>query len=225
MASLLWALVLVCTNFCICCNNTQAMDMIKLPEVKDKQAVYLRDLMENRRSTRTFRDQPVSLDHLGYILWSAYGFRKDGGRVVPSGGGLYPLDIYVIQGKNKDLLPGVVQPGIYHYSPRGHEMLLIKAGDFRREVAKASLSQMWMASAPCLIVVTVEYPRITGKYGDRGVRYAHMESGNVSQNIFLAATSHGLKCAIVGAFEDKIVKSTMGLPGTHEPLLIMPIGY
>ncbi|OPY75932.1 MAG: Nitroreductase family protein [Syntrophorhabdus sp. PtaU1.Bin153] len=225
MASLLWALVIICTNFCICCNNTQAMDKIKLPDVKDKQAVYLRDVIENRHSTRTFQGQPITLDQLGYILWSAYGFRKDGGRVVPSGGGLYPLDIYVIQGKTKDLPSGLLQSGIYHYSPREREMVLIKPGDFRREVAKASLSQMWMASAPCMIAIAVEYARITRKYGDRGIRYAHMESGNVSQNIFLAATSHGLKCGIVGAFEDDVVKGVMGLPRTHEPLLIMPIGY
>jgi nitroreductase len=35
----------------------------------------------------------------------------------------------------------------------------------------------------------------------------------------------GLKCGIVGAFHDKDLIRVMKLPLTHEPLLIMPVGY
>ena len=92
-------------------------------------------------------------------------------------------------------------------------------------MARASLSQMWMALAPSSLVITAEYDRITNKYGTRGVRYAMIEAGHVGQNIFLQAEALGLGAGIVGAFDDKDVIRVMGIPRSHEPFLIMPVGY
>jgi nitroreductase len=52
-----------------------------------------------------------------------------------------------------------------------------------------------------------------------------MESGNVSQNLFLAAEDLGLGAGIVGAFEDKALGQVLHLPPAHEPLLVMPVGH
>jgi SagB-type dehydrogenase family enzyme len=84
---------------------------------------------------------------------------------------------------------------------------------------------MWMATAPINLVITAEYSRVMGKYGKRGVRYALIEAGHIGQNLFLQAEALGLRAGIVGAFHDKEVAEVMNLPPSHEPLLIMPIGY
>ena len=76
-----------------------------------------------------------------------------------------------------------------------------------------------------MVVITGEYRRCTARYGERGVRYTHMEAGNVSQNLFLAAEALGLGAGIVGAFEDKALAQVLKLPPAHEPLLVMPVGY
>ena len=89
----------------------------------------------------------------------------------------------------------------------------------------ASLRQMWMSRAPVTFVITAEYGRITSKYGKRGIRYALIESGHLGQNIFLQAEAMGLACGIVGAFNDGRVIKAAGLPLSHEPLLLMPIGF
>ncbi|RLA91161.1 MAG: nitroreductase, partial [Deltaproteobacteria bacterium] len=90
---------------------------------------------------------------------------------------------------------------------------------------RASLSQMWMMEAPIMILITVEYRRVTRKYGERGIRYAHIEAGHIGQNIFLQAESLGLSCGIVGAFYDDKIKEVLNLPKNFEPLIIMPVGY
>lgn len=223
MASLLWAIILI--YFCFSFNNIQAMDIIKLPEPKDKKAVYLKELINTRRSVRTFTQKPVSIHDLSYILWSSYGFKDDGGRVVPSAGALYPLDIYVIAGNIEGQGKTGILPGVYHYLSNKHLLEFIKKGDIRKDIANAALSQMWMAKAPCMVIITCEYNRITVKYRDRGIRYAHMEAGNVSQNISLATFNIGLGCCIVGAFDDNHVKTVLGINKMHEPLLIIPVGY
>jgi SagB-type dehydrogenase family enzyme len=132
------------------------------------------------------------------------------------------MDIYAVAGK--DGVAGLEQ-GVYHYRPADHSVSLVLEGDLRIELARASLSQMWMSRAPLNLVITAEYDRITSKYGKRGVRYAMIEAGHIGQNIFLQAEGLGLGAGIVGAFHDKDVARAMNIPRSHEPLLIMPVGY
>jgi SagB-type dehydrogenase family enzyme len=82
-----------------------------------------------------------------------------------------------------------------------------------------------MAKAPILFVITAEYRRIIGKYGERGIRYALIEVGHVAQNLFLQAEALGLGAGIVGAFHDEKVLKAIDITPKHEPLLIMPVGY
>ena len=143
-------------------------------------------------------------------------------RSAPSAGALYPMDVYVVVGEG-----GVAQleAGVYHYGPRKHMLSPVTENDRRDAVARAALSQMWVAKAPVNLVITAEYSRVTSKYGERGVRYALIEAGHIGQNIFLQAEALGLKAGIVGAFHDRELKTILKLPHAHEPLLIMPVGY
>jgi SagB-type dehydrogenase family enzyme len=63
------------------------------------------------------------------------------------------------------------------------------------------------------------------RYGDRGIKYTHMEVGHAGQNLFLQAEALGLGAGIVGAFQDRPLKELLHLPQQHDPLLIMPVGY
>jgi SagB-type dehydrogenase family enzyme len=116
-------------------------------------------------------------------------------------------------------------PGIYHFRPENHAVELVKEGDLRAQVARHALQQMWMAKAPLMLIITGEYNRSSIKYGPRGVTYTHIEAGHVGQNIFLQTEAIGLKAGIVGAFDNRGVVTTMGVPPSHDPLLIMPVGY
>jgi SagB-type dehydrogenase family enzyme len=183
--------------------------------------------IQQRRTIRDFRETPLSLVHLSQLLWSAQGITdpKGAGRAAPSGGARYPLDIYVVIGKKS---VENVEEGIYHYMPEKHSISSVDKSDkrdLRREMGSASLGQMWMAKAPVIFVITAEYPRITGRYGDRGIRYAQIEVGHVGQNLFLQAEALGLGAGIVGAFNDAEVAKVLSVPRQHEPLLIMPVGY
>jgi len=197
---------------------------IPLPKPSLDGKVSVEKAIKERRTIRNFKDRPLPLSHLSQLLWAAQGITdpKEGKRAAPSGGALYPLDIYVIVGEK-----GVegMEMGVYHYLPERHSILPISKGDRRKEIASASLSQMWMTKAPVIFVITGEYKRITGKYGERGIRYALIEVGHVGQNLFLQAEALGLGAGIVGAFYDVDVSKIMGTPPQHEPLLIMPVGY
>jgi len=84
---------------------------------------------------------------------------------------------------------------------------------------------MSIAEAPLSLLITAEYERTTGKYGERGVRYVHMEAGHVGQNVYLQAEALGLGTVTIGAFQDEEISQALNLPSNYRPLYVMPIGH
>ncbi len=68
------------------------------------------------------------------------------------------------------------------------------------------------------------YERTTGKYGERGVRYVHMEVGHAAANVYLQAAALGLGTTMVGAFEDDAVRRLVGLRPAEHSQAILPVG-
>jgi len=204
--------------------NIQEGKRMKLPKPKTHGEVSLETAIKQRRTIRSFTSEPLSLEQCSQLFWAAQGITEDRGfkRAAPSGGALYPMDIYAVVGEN--CVKGL-ESGAYHYDPKGHAVSLVSKGDLRNKVAGAALSQTWMATAPLNILITAEYDRITRKYGNRGVRYAIIEAGHIGQNILLQSEAMGLGAGIVGAFNDDKVRQVVNIPPNHEPLLILPVGY
>jgi SagB-type dehydrogenase family enzyme len=197
---------------------------MNLPSPMPDGNMSVAEAIKQRRTIRSFMNRALSLQQFSKILWAAQGITERGGfkRAAPSGGALYPADVYAVVG-NKGVAD--LTPGVYRYDCSDHSTEKIVDGDRRTEVADASVKQMWMATAPVLFVVTVQYSRITTKYGDRGIRYALIEVGHIGQNIFLQCQASGLAAGIVGAFHDNKVARVINAPRNHEPLVIMPVGW
>lgn len=198
-------------------------ELVKLPAPARKGTLSVPEAFAARRTVRSFAVRPLSRAQISQLLWGADGASDPRGhRTSPSAGATYPLDLYLVVGERgaPDLAPGV-----YHYLVAEHALKPLTPGDLRSAVVRACLSQTWMAAAPVMVVITGEYRRCMARYGQRGVRYTHMESGNVSQNLFLAAEDLGLGAGIVGAFEDEALARALKLPPGREPLLVMPVGY
>ncbi len=193
---------------------------IGLPEPRYDGDVSLEESLVKRRSVRDYSGEPLALEEVSQLLWAAQGTTADwGARTAPSAGALYPLEVYVIVGDVRNLAAGV-----YRYDPKGHEMVITAAGDIRAQLASAALGQMSVKDAAIDLVFTAVYQRTTGKYGDRGVRYVHIEAGHAAQNVCLQATALGLGAVTIGAFHDEEVSRLLNLPGDEEPLYIIPVG-
>jgi SagB-type dehydrogenase family enzyme len=198
--------------------------ILLLPKQKTKGPISLEETVASRRTRRDFRSKPLMLEELAQLLWAAQGITGTDGtlRAAPSGGALYPLDVYAVVGEAS--VHGL-SAGVYRYVPWQHGLEQVTSGDLRKEMARASLRQVWMADAPVSLVLTAEYARIEGKYGSRGSRYALIEVGHAGQNIFLQAEALGLGAGIVGAFDDARLAKALHLPRSHEPLIVMPVGH
>lgn len=204
-------------------------NQIQLPPPAQKGSLSLEEAIAGRRSARDFAPESISQSQLSQILWAAQGIidTRLKFRTVPSAGATYPLEIFVVCGRN-----GVedIAEGIYRYQLDSHSLVLRRSGDVRLELAKAALDQESIYEAPVNIVICAVYSRTLLRYGERGERYVHMEVGHAGQNIYLQATALGLATVAIGAFDDEGVGKVLGLDEEYkplslvEPLYIMPVG-
>lgn len=193
---------------------------IKLPPPRYSSNVSVEESLLRRRSVREYSGDALTLAEVSQLLWAAQGVTSPPGmRTAPSAGALYPLELYVVAGQVTGLVPGV-----YKYRPVQHELMTVAEGDNRGQLAEAALGQNSVAQAPMDIVVAAVYQRTMPKYGERGVRYVHIEVGHAAQNVCLQATALGLGTVTVGAFHDDRVKSLLQMPVPEEPLYIIPVG-
>ncbi len=233
--ALAWGIVGACAKEKPKKNEKETMtqkstETIDLPEPSYEGDKSLEECIKERRSVRSYADEPLTLQEVSQLLWAAYGitkpmhgapsFLRGGLKSAPSAGALYPLEIYLVAGEVKDL-----KAGIYKYDSKNHKLEKLEEGDYRRHLSNAALSQTMIEEAPIDLVYSAVFERTTGKYGDRGrQRYVPMDVGHSGENVYLQATALGLATVSVGAFSDSSVKKVIGMPAEEVPLYIMPVG-
>ncbi len=193
---------------------------MKLPEPRYDSEVSLEKTLSERRSVRDYADLPLTLEELSQLLWAAQGITDERGfRTAPSAGALYPLEVYAVVGKVTGLAPGV-----YRYEPEGHRLAKVLDGDLRAALARAALGQEPVREGAVSFVFTAIYERTTGKYGERGVRYVHLEVGHAAENLCLEVVALGLGAVTIGAFYDDEVAGLLKLGVNEVPLYLIPVG-
>jgi SagB-type dehydrogenase family enzyme len=181
----------------------------------------LADAVTARRSVRRFGPEPVTLVQVATILHAAYGVthtldRPDGTpaaplRAVPSGGALYPLEVYVLASRVDGL-----EPGVYHFDPLRRVLEVIRAGDPMPDLLAISTYPEIVGGSAVTCFVTLVIWRTRFKYGPRGYRFALLEAGHLAQNALLTATALGLAALPLGGFYDGSADAFLGVDGVHE---------
>ncbi len=209
--------------------DTSAYTTIKLGE-NTPLDLSLGDVMTRRRSIREFTGDPVPFNHLSVLLRAMAGVSAhaeatlyDGNkanfnlRTVPSGGGLYPIDVYmaVINAKG-------IEKGVYRYQPISDQ--LIKIGDEKKLTVLlsgfAGAIDMVSSSHAGLLFLYIGKPwRTMRKYGNRGLRFVFQEIGGMAQNLHLATTALGLGSVDCAAFFEDELNKTLHLDGIYQVAL------
>ncbi len=200
--------------------GASAQNTVRLPPPRTEGAVPLERALLERRSVRNYSRAALALPDVSQLLWAAQGITGRGGyRTAPSAGALYPLETFLCAGRVEGL-----SAGVYKYRPQAHELLRLAEGDFRDRLAAAALGQAWIREAPVTLAFASVMSRITGRYQQRGVRYAWMEAGHAAQNVLLQAAALGLGAVPVGAFDDRTVQRILRMASEEEPLYLIPAG-
>jgi SagB-type dehydrogenase family enzyme len=200
-----------------------------LPVPTTKLTLSVEDAILRRRTARKLAAVPMSLATLASLLSLGYGITSDNRgnvfsrsfRAAPSGGAMYPLEIYLhtvaVEG-----LP----PGLFHYNPTCHDLRHLHDGDLSRDIASGLLFQKEIPDESSIIIfLTALFDRSTFKYGERGYRFALLEAGHVAQNLNLAAVALGLGVRNMGGYLDRRMDSLLGIDGcSHSTVYMLAIG-
>jgi putative peptide maturation dehydrogenase len=203
-----------------------ALDRIAL---EPPQTDGLDALLHRRTTCRNFdKEAALSAHGLAVVLHRAFGEQGrqeiEPGAVAlkknhPSGGGLHPLEAYLLVQRVDGF-----DPGLYHYNVESHALDRLPtphgfdiAAFGRRMVA----GQHYFSDAAVLLVVAVRFPRSFWKYRKHPKIYRAIliESGHASQNLYLAATELGLGAYVTAAINEIDIETAFGL----DPLLEGPI--
>lgn len=103
--------------------------------------------------------------------------------------------------------------------------VIVTDEDKKKEIAVASMNQIWMIQAPVFIVVISDLEKAKRYFGERGDYYSTQNCAMACENIILAATSLGVGSCFVSAFVEERVKDIVGAPDSHRVEAIITLGY
>lgn len=175
-----------------------------LPLPQKKGGVSLMEVLDARHTVRSFQDKELTPQQLANILWSANGInRKNGKRTAPSA-----LD------KREVMIYAALPDGVYFYDPEMHllekRLQKVSSADVRKYCGKYP--------APCYLILVPDKAKQPREI------FAAIDTGYVSQNIYLAAQANGLGTCAMGSIVDRERLTAELKLGKNIPLLVHPLG-
>lgn len=173
------------------------MPHIALPEPRTLDMSLNEALASRKSGLPTDIGVPLSLNDVATMLGLA--LRRNEGttrRRYPSGGGLYPIETYLISTALESQTPAA-----FHYDPTAHalERLWELPADFNIKTIGKRPERLQFSN---MIVFTSVWHRSAAKYGDLAYQHALLEAGHMSENVLLVAGALGLVVRPYAGFDD-----------------------
>ena len=155
----------------------------------------LLDLLKHRKSVREFLDRPVERDKIMMCLEAA--------RLAPSECNSQPWRFIIVDDRQlKDRLCDAAFGGIYSMNS-------------------------FCKTAPVMVVVISEKSKFIARIGEmfRGTKYYLIDIGVTCEHFVLQAEDLSLGTCWIGWFNERGVKSTLGIPQRKKIDMLIALGY
>lgn len=177
---------------------------IKLTEPTKNGGKPLMEVLNSRKSDRTFIKKDLPIYMLSDLLWAAYGFNREDKRTVPSSQNRQEINVYVM-----------FKDGIYLYDAENNLLIKKFKGDFR----KALGNQEYVMDAALNLIYVANMDKASNREA------AYTDTGFIAQNVYLYAASAGLGTVARGAFKRPDLHDALGLFDNEEITLTQSVGY
>ena len=153
------------------------------------------ELILKRQSDRKYTGKPVSRDLINRCLEAA--------RLAPSASNSQPWTFVVID--DPDLKEKVA----------------------RKTFGPLKTFKSFVPQAPVLIAIVLERPKLITEVGGRikNKEYPLIDVGIAAEHVCLAAAELGLGTCMLGWFDEKAIKSLLGVPAQKNIPLLITLGY
>lgn len=173
------------------------------------------DTIQNRKSTRTFQSGQISMAQLSGILEATYGIGKNKHWSVASGGGMYPLDLYLIVPDSNQQVPR----GIYRWNPEERYLTAMSDRNPKVWLSKVFNAKTLLENAACILCIAASFKRSTKKYANLGYRLTLLEAGHAAQNTYLFCAEQDIGVVECCGFADEALANELGLVFPDEAVL------
>lgn len=188
------------------------------------EKTQLVDLLNQRKSTRSFSGESIAFQSIVNMLWAAYGtisiedsFRK----TSPSAGALYPsLVRLVLFQDTKEIESGIYEVYLGYKEKVGFKLI----SKDTQEIVRSFVDPLTPENSCGMIAVCGSFQASSKKYGNRGLLYTVLESGHIAQNIHLAAHESQISTVEIGGFYEQLLSESLWLPEGYQPLTTIVFG-
>ena len=189
----------------------QELSAISLPAPQVGAGKPLMQALQERRTTRELKTNELPAQVLANVLWAAFGINRagTGQRTAPSAMNSQEVDLYVA-------LPA----GLYRYDAKAHALAPVLPGDFRPKTS----GQAFAKDAPAVLIYVADLPRLTKAAPEDRPFYAGVDTGCITQNVYLACASEGLG-TVVYALNAAPLAAAMKLRPEQKIMLAQAVGY
>lgn len=158
---------------------------IVLPQPVKTGGMSLNDALAGRKTVRDYAaGRTFSPAQLSNLLWAATGVnRADGRLTAPTARNWQEISLYV-----------AMPQGVYFYDVWNHKLVPVLAQDIRVRTG----SQPFVGKDTIEIVMVADYAKMVGCAPDMLVSYSWIDSGYISQNLYLHAAANGLGTVVRG---------------------------
>lgn len=204
---------------------------VKLPPAPPGRGLSLQDALRVRRTRRQFSGDPATLAEIAGLLRGACGITGEISgnlpagasaklRAWPSAGGLYPIELYLLPLKCKEL-----SASVFHHCVQQDSIVELAAMPAQADLEKMVFAEGLWKDASLLIVLTGVFERTAAKYADRGYRFVQQEAGHIMQNLLLMSEELQMNAvALGGFFEDELARALGLESGRESPIYVAILG-
>lgn len=184
---------------------------IALPAPRNSGGMPLFTALQQRHSTRSYRDQTISRETLSTLLWAAFGINRpiSGDRTAPYWRHVMVIDLYL-----------AMADGVWLYDPKTHALLPCVAADIRRETGM----QDFVAGAPLELLYVAHGERMDVPAEERRL-YASVDAAFIGENVYLFCASEGLGSVFRGSFDQAKLAKLLRLGDQQFVTFVQTVGY
>lgn len=197
--------------------NALRIDLVKPGDWKKIPVMDLTTAIRNRQSRRMYKDQPLTLEEVSFLLWATQGVRGEvdyghAYRTVPSAGCRHALETYLAIFRVEGL-----DSGVYRYLPLSNQLLFeFTEEKFSNKLVRAAFGQPYPGNSALTFIWTAVPYRMEWRYGLAAHRVIAIDAGHVCQNLYLACEAiHAGTCAIA-AYDQEALDRLLRVDGEEE---------
>ena len=171
----------------------------------------LMEALQQRRTIREFKTDPLPPQVMANLLWAGFGINRPatGHRTTPSAMNSQEIDIYV-----------ALPQGTYFYDPKLQSLVLVVTGDLRSRTS----GQAFATNSPLTLVYVADFSKMTKAEAETRRFYASFDAGCVCQNVYLFCASTGL-ATVVHDLDRSPLASGLKLRPEQQIIMTQAVGY